>query len=103
MSSTARQAAVASQTAYYIGMADYFFTFPVALMDLTRRHMTGAGAAGEVIGCGPPDAFVNVRLFPAELRDATRPDFASLYRVAWLGLPNEPQRPRRRQGLLPWR
>jgi hypothetical protein len=46
MSSTARQAAVVSQTAYYIGMADYVFTFPVAPMDLTRRHMTGAGAAG---------------------------------------------------------
>ena len=27
-----------------------------------------------VIGCGPADAFVNVPVFPAELRDAVRPD-----------------------------
>ena len=103
MSGTARQPAVVSQTAYYIGMADYMFTFPLAPMDLTRRHMTGAGAAGEVVGCGLPGAFVHVPPFPAEFRDTARPDFASLSRVAWLGLPNEPQRPRRRQRPLPWR
>ena len=90
MSSTARQAAVGAQTACDIGMAGFTFPYPVALIDLTRWQMTGAGAAERVIGRDPADALVNVRVFPAELRDAVRPGFGALYSVAWLDLRDEP-------------
>ncbi len=59
MSCTARQVAVGAQTACDIGVAGCTFPYPVALIDLGRRQMTGAVAAGQVVGCGPPDAFVN--------------------------------------------
>jgi len=91
MSSTARQAAaVGAQTVYDIGMAGYRFPYPVALIDLSRRNITGAGAAGQVIGCGRADAFVDVRVFPAQLRDAVRPGFGTLYSVAGLDRRDEP-------------
>jgi len=90
MSSTARQAAVGAQTARDIGMAGFTFPYPVALIDLTRWQMTGAGAAERVIGRDPADALVNVRDFRAELRDAVRPGFGALYSVAWLDLRDEP-------------
>ena len=54
------------------------------------RQMTGAGAGGQVIGCDPADAFVNVRVFPAEPRDAVRPGFGTFYSVAGHDLRDEP-------------
>ena len=57
MSSTARQAAaVGAQTAYDIGMEGYTFPYPIALIDLTRRHMSGVVAAGQVIVVSLPSA-----------------------------------------------
>jgi hypothetical protein len=91
MSSTARQAAaVGAQTAHDIGVEGYTFPYPIALMNLPGRPMTGVVAAGQ-IGCGPADAFVNVPVFPSELRDAVRPDFGTLCPVARFDLRDEPR------------
>jgi len=91
MSSTARQAAAAgAPTAYDIGMAGYTFPYPVAPIDLSRRNISGAVAAGQVIGCGPADAFVSLSVCPAEFRDPVRPDVGTLDPVARLDLRDEP-------------
>jgi hypothetical protein len=93
MTSRAQQAAAAdAQTAYDIGVEGYTFLYPLVLMDLTRRQMTNVEAVGKVPGRGPANVFVNVPAFPpAGFRDVVRPNFDTLYSVAWLDLRNEPR------------
>jgi hypothetical protein len=92
MNSTARKAAaVGAQTAYDIGAEGYTFPYPITVMNLPRRPMSGVVAAGQVIGCGPADDFVNVLVSPAELRDAVRPDIGTLCPVARFDLRDEPR------------
>jgi len=43
------------------------------------------------MGRGPPNMFTNVPQFPtAEFRDVVRPNFDTLYSVAWLDMTKEP-------------
>jgi hypothetical protein len=47
--------------------------------------------AGKVIGRGPMNAFTHGRTFPpADFRDVVRPNFDTLYSLAWLDLTKEP-------------
>jgi hypothetical protein len=85
-------AAVDAQTAFDIGVEAYTYLYPLLLMEATRRQMTNVEKAGEVVGRGPADVFVNVPIFPpAEFRDVVRPNFDTLYSVAWLDLREEPR------------
>lgn len=87
-----REAMVDAQTAYDIGVEGYTFLYPLVLMDVTRRQMTNVEAAGQVTGRGPADVFVNIPAFPlAGFRDVVRPNFDTLYSVAWLDLRREPR------------
>jgi hypothetical protein len=59
-------------------------------MDVTRAQATNI-EAGKKMGRGPANAFTNVPEFPtAEFRDVVRPNFDTLYSVAWLDMTKEP-------------
>jgi hypothetical protein len=59
-------------------------------MDVTRLQSTNI-AAGKAIGRGPMNTFTNVPEYPpANFRDVVRPNFDTLYSVAWLDLTREP-------------
>jgi hypothetical protein len=92
---SSREASVApavEQTAFEIGVEGYTFLYPLVLMDLTRRQMTNVEKVGDVPLRGPMDAFVHVPAFPpASFRDVVRPNFDTLYSVAWLDLSEEPR------------
>jgi hypothetical protein len=81
---------VTEQEAYEIGVEAYTYLYPLVLMDTTRRQAVNI-EAGKVVGRGPMNAFTNVRTFPpADFRDVVRPNFDTLYSIAWLDLTKEP-------------
>ena len=78
------------QEAYQIGMETYIYAYPLVTMDVTRRQATNV-AAGKTVGRGPSNTFTHVRAYPtAEFRDVVRPNFDTLYSIAWLDLTKEP-------------
>ncbi len=73
-----------------IGLELYTYLYPLVTMEVTRRQMTNA-PLGAVTGRGPMNTFVHVREYPpVEFRDVVRPNFDTLYSVAWLDLSEEP-------------
>jgi hypothetical protein len=79
------------ETAGAIAHEAYIYLYPIILMDVTRAQMTNVARPGEVTGRGPVNAFVHVREFPpGDFRDVVRPNFDTLYSVAWLDLEAEP-------------
>ncbi len=78
------------QEAYEIGVEAYVYLYPLVTMDVTRRVTTNLPARVKQ-GAGPMNAFHHLRAFPpAEFRDVVRPNFDTLYSVAWLDLTKEP-------------
>jgi len=78
------------QDAYEIGVEAYTYLYPLVLMDVTRRQAVNV-EAGKVIGRGPMNVFTHVPIFPpADFRDVVRPNFDTLYSIAWLDLAKEP-------------
>lgn len=74
-----------------IAVEAYTFLYPLVLMDVTRRQMTNV-RPGEREGRGPADSFTHVRAYPiADFRDVVRPNFDTLYSLAWLDLRSEPR------------
>ncbi len=62
------------------------YFYPLVLMDVTRRQSVNSAAA-TTLGAGQPNAFHHVRQYPtAEFRSVVRPNFDTLYSVAWLDL-----------------
>jgi hypothetical protein len=81
---------VNQQDTYEIGMEAFLYLYPLVLMDTTRRQATNI-EAGQLMGRGPMNTFTHVRQFPpADFRDVVRPNFDTLYSIAWLDLTNEP-------------
>lgn len=79
------------QQVYDIGVEAYAYFYPLILMDITRRVMTNV-PHGVKDGFGPANAFQHMRSFPeANFREVVRPNFDTLYSVAWLDLTREPQ------------
>lgn len=69
----------------------YTYFYPLVLMDITRRVMTNV-EAGKTPGRGPMNAFHHIRTFPTgDMKDVVRPNFDTLYSVAWLDLTKGPQ------------
>jgi hypothetical protein len=78
------------QDIYEIAMEAFLYLYPLVLMDTTRRQATNI-EAGQLMGRGPMNTFTHVRQFPpADFRDVVRPNFDTLYSIAWLDLTNEP-------------
>jgi hypothetical protein len=81
---------ISEQEAYEIGIEAYTYLYPLVVMDTTRRQAVNI-ESGKVIGRGPMNEFTNVRTFPpADFRDVVRPNFDTLYSIAWLDLTSEP-------------
>jgi hypothetical protein len=79
-------------TAYETGIEGYTFLYPLVLMDLTRRQAINVEKVGQVAGRGPADTVVHMRGFPAaDFRDVVRPNFDTLYSLAWIDLTAEPR------------
>ena len=76
--------------AHAIGIEAYVYLYPLITMEFTRRQATNI-EAGKVIGRGPMNTFTNVPAYPtADFRDVVRPNFDTLYSIAWLDLTAEP-------------
>jgi hypothetical protein len=84
------QPAITEQEAQVIATDAYLYFYPLVTMDITRRQMTNL-PAGKELGFGPPNTFNNVRTYPmASDRVVVRPNFDTLYSIAWLDLIKEP-------------
>jgi hypothetical protein len=81
---------ITEQEAHAIGVDAYVYFYPLITMDLTRKQMTNV-EPGKAFGSGPPNMFSNVPEYPsADFRAVVRPNFDTLYSVAWLDLSKEP-------------
>lgn len=68
----------------------YAYFYPLVTMDVTRAVMTNL-PAGAVEGVGPVNAFHHRRSYPdAASRTVVRPNFDTLYSLAWLDLRDGP-------------
>ena len=68
----------------------YVYLYPLVLMDLTRRVMTNSAPKPDS-PAGPMNMFHHLRTFPpADFKDVVRPNFDTLYSMAWLDLGDEP-------------
>jgi hypothetical protein len=73
-----------------IAQEAYVYLYPLILMDLTRKQFTNLDPKVSPLG-GPANAFTHIRTFPpAEMRIVVRPNFDTLYSVAWLDLTDGP-------------
>lgn len=82
--------AVTSEEARAIARDAYVYFYPLVTMDVTRRQLTNVAAKPGAIG-GPPNAFNNIREFPAaDVKAVVRPNFDTLYSSAWLDIGKEP-------------
>ncbi|AYG58190.1 DUF1254 domain-containing protein [Rhizobium jaguaris] len=81
---------VSSEEAHAIAVDAYIYLYPLVTMDITRKQATNV-EAGKVFGRGPANEFTNVPEFPpANFRDVVRPNFDTLYSIAWLDMTKEP-------------
>lgn len=82
--------AVTEQEAYEIGIEAYHYFYPLISMEVTRRVMTNVPPNVKP-GVGPMDAFQHFRAYPtADFKEVVRPNFDTLYSIAWLDLSKEP-------------
>jgi len=78
------------QEARALAVEAYLYFYPLVTMDLTRRQMTSVPPGGKP-GAGPMNAFAHARAFPdATSRAVVRPNFDTLYSIAWLDLTAQP-------------
>src|SRR5215510_11400075 len=81
---------MSEQEAQAIATEAYLYFYPLVTMDLTRRQMTNV-PAGKEPAYGPPNTFNNVPAYPtANDKVVVRPNFDTLYSIAWLDLTREP-------------
>lgn len=77
--------------AYSIAKEAYFYFYPLLLMEVTRKQCTNS-EAGKIQGFAPANSFSHIRAYPeADFKTVVRPNFDTLYSVAWLDLSQEPQ------------
>jgi len=80
------QTALTEQEAHAIGVDAYLYFYPLITMDITRKQSTNV-EAGKEFGKGPMNIFVSVPTYPpADFRGVVRPNFDTLYSVAWLDM-----------------
>lgn len=68
-------------------MEAYVYFYPLLSMDVAREQFTNI-EAGKEFGKGPMNMFVNIPEYPpADFKGVVRPNFDTLYSVAWLDAP----------------
>ena len=73
-----------------IGVEAYVYLYPLITMDITRKQLTNV-EPGKEFGKGPMNAFTNVPEYPpADFKGVVRPNFDTLYSIAYLDLTKEP-------------
>ncbi|MBC7997078.1 MAG: DUF1254 domain-containing protein [Leptolyngbya sp.] len=81
---------VTEQEAYDIATDAYAYFYPMVTMEVTRRQCTNHGI-GAVPGFGPANLFSHMRAYPdADFKTVVRPNFDTLYSIAWLDITSEP-------------
>src|SRR5271157_3906445 len=86
----AQQPAVTEQEARAIAVEAYTYFYPLVTMDVTRRQFVNV-EPGKLPGRGPVNVFHNLPAYPSpEDKAVVRPNFDTLYSVAWLDLTKEP-------------
>jgi hypothetical protein len=84
------QPIVTEADASAIALDAYLYFYPLVTMDVTRKQFTNI-EPGKIIGRGPMNMFINVPEYPtASMREVVRPNFDTLYSLAWLDLTKEP-------------
>ena len=82
---------ISPELARDIAQETYIWGYPLVLMDLTRKVSTNFGEPTGIAGQGPMNQFSHAKAFPpASFRDVVRPNFDTLYSVAWLDVGLEP-------------
>jgi hypothetical protein len=83
-------APITEQEARALAVEAYLYLYPLVTMDLTRRQVISQ-APGTNPAAGPMNAFAHMRTLPdATSRAVVRPNFDTLYSIAWLDLTAEP-------------
>src|SRR3954468_17102173 len=73
-----------------IGVEAYVYLYPLITMDITRKQLTNV-EPGKEIGKGPMNMFNNVSEYPpADFKGVVRPNFDTLYSIAYLDMTKEP-------------
>lgn len=81
---------ISEQKSYEIGIEAYHYFYPLITMDISRKVFTNY-PSGEKPGFGPMNEFQSLRQFPpADLRVVVRPNFDTLYTIAWVDITQEP-------------
>jgi len=79
------------QDLYQIAHDAYFYAYPIVTMDVTKRAMTKVPSATAKPMHAPVNQFAHVREYPpAEAKSVVRPNFDTLYSVAWVDVEREP-------------
>jgi len=81
--------AISEAEAHSIGVEAYLYFYPLVTMELTRQQLTNI-EPGKEPGRGPMNSFANIPEFPsADFKAVVRPNFDTLYSIAWLDLTKE--------------
>jgi len=87
---SAQTQTISEEEAHDIGVDAYLYFYPLVTMDLTRLQSTNVEAGAEPLK-GPMNAFVNASAYPsADFKTVVRPNFDTLYSIAWLDLTEGP-------------
>jgi hypothetical protein len=79
--------AISPEVAREIAQEAYVWGYPLVLMGLTRRVQTNTEASNGRTGRAPLNQFGHMAAFPpATFRAVVRPNFDTLYSIAWLDL-----------------
>ena len=79
-----------ARAAHAIGLEAYEYLYPLVTMEVTRRVAINSDEAKKP-GFGREGMFHHMRSYPpAEFREVVRPNFDTLYSVAWFNVAKEP-------------
>jgi hypothetical protein len=82
---------ITPEAAHAIAVDAYLYFYPLVTVDITRKQSVNV-EPGKEFGKGPMNIFVNVPAYPpADMKVVVRPNFDTLYSIAWLDLTKEPQ------------
>jgi hypothetical protein len=83
-------APITEQEAHAIATDAYIYLYALVTMDVTRKQFTNI-EPGKELGKGPMNMFNNVGEYPpANFKGVVRPNFDTLYSIAYLDLTKEP-------------